>query len=123
MAALLTMAAIGLIGCDGASAPSSSSSVRDISAGELEALLASEEAPIVIDVRTGDEYENGHIPGSINIPLDELSARMSELSEHSPIVCVCSSGFRSARAAEMLLDADFNTVYNLKGGINSASIS
>jgi glyoxylase-like metal-dependent hydrolase (beta-lactamase superfamily II)/rhodanese-related sulfurtransferase len=73
----------------------------------------------MIDVREPDEFEGslGCIPGSVCIPLAQLSSRMGEVSRDRPIVTVCRSGARSAQAIVMLQKAGFTDVANLAGGM------
>ena len=57
----------------------------------------------IIDVRTIAEYQEGHVPGSINIPLSEIQSRVNELKEmDSELVLCCASGNRSGQAAAYL---------------------
>lgn len=62
--------------------------------------------PTVIDVRTPVEFEAGHIPGAVNVPLDELRASLDELrpvlDDHHDVVLVCRSGARAGRAHQAL---------------------
>lgn len=68
----------------------------------LKQLLKNNEGTIV-DVRTPAEYKGGHIPGSVNIPVNELLQRVHELSEmKQPLILCCASGGRSAMATHML---------------------
>lgn len=72
----------------------------------------------LIDVRTPQEYQSGHIEGALNIPVSEVSARIAEFgAKNEPIVVYCRSGSRSGRARSMLKAAGFTKVYNL-GGMN-----
>ena len=71
---------------------------------------------IVLDVRTDAEWAAGHPKGARHIPLAELGARLGELPKGKPIICICASGQRSARAAVMLARAGFAPVYNFTGG-------
>lgn len=58
---------------------------------------------IILDVRTQGEYENGGIPGSKNIPLQNLNAKIGQIKKwNKPVICCCASGMRSASAAGML---------------------
>jgi rhodanese-related sulfurtransferase len=72
---------------------------------------------ILLDVRTPEEFANGHIPGAININVEELSTRMSEIPSDLPVVVYCRSGNRSATAAAMLSGQGY-TVYDLGGIID-----
>jgi rhodanese-related sulfurtransferase len=67
---------------------------------------------LVIDVRTKDEYNDGHLKGSLSIPLDELEKNMSWLIKDVPIIIVCASGSRSAQAKDILETNGFEKVYN-----------
>lgn len=57
-----------------------------IDPAELRERQSSEDPPIVVDVRNPQEYEQGHVPGSINVPTDELPDRLGEISSDRPIV-------------------------------------
>lgn len=76
-------------------------------------------AACIIDVRQPDEYtgELGHIAGSKLLVLDELAYRIDEIPTNRPVVFVCRSGNRSARAALLAMDSGIKNVYNLKGGM------
>ena len=74
-----------------------------------------ENEAIVIDVRTVDEYNTGHIKDSINIPVDNISS--VEYDKDSVIIVYCASGMRSANAAKTLIDLGYTNVYNLDGGL------
>ena len=68
----------------------------------------------LVDVRTPGEFAAGHIPGAINIPVQQLGARMSELQPKDAAVLVyCRSGQRSGTAARMLKSAGFAAVHDL----------
>ena len=71
-----------------------------------------EKGALIIDVRTVEEYKEGHIHGSLNIPLDEIDEAMSWLAKDVPAVLVCASGSRSAVAVEILKSNGFEKVYN-----------
>lgn len=66
----------------------------------------------IIDVRTKQEYQGGHIKGSINIPLNELSSKMSKLKKDKPVITCCASGMRSASAKSTLKASGFADVHN-----------
>ena len=69
----------------------------------------------LLDVRTPAEYARGHIDGAINIPLDSLRQRMSELPAQKPVYVNCHSGLRSYIACRLLSQKGFEC-YNLSGG-------
>ncbi len=56
----------------------------------------------IIDVRTPGEFAGGHAPGSLNIPLDQLEARICDLDKSRPVILCCATGSRSGMAARFL---------------------
>ncbi len=73
---------------------------------------------MVVDVREPNEYAQGHIAGSLLIPLGQLSHRVEELgNKEREIIMVCRSGNRSSYAAEYLAGQGFNKIANLSGGM------
>lgn len=66
---------------------------------------------IIVDVRTKGEYSSGHIKGSINIPLDQLSANLKKFKKEQAIITCCASGMRSGAAKNLLKSKGYiNTV-------------
>jgi rhodanese-related sulfurtransferase len=80
---------------------------------EIESFL---ENTRIIDVRTKDEFEKGHIPSAINIPVDDLRNQLSELPVSEPIYLYCQGGLRGYLAQKILKQNDFKETYNLSGG-------
>ena len=72
----------------------------------------------MLDVREPDEWNSGHIPGATLVPLGQLPDRLNELPVDQEIVVVCRSGNRSATGRDILLDAGFNQVTSMAGGMN-----
>jgi NADPH-dependent 2,4-dienoyl-CoA reductase/sulfur reductase-like enzyme/rhodanese-related sulfurtransferase len=70
----------------------------------------------LVDVRTPQEFVQGHIPGAINMPIDELRCRMNELPQNRGIYIYCQIGLRGYLASRILLQSGFDKVYNLSGG-------
>ena len=73
----------------------------------------------IIDVRAEAEWETGMIPGSVNIPLEQLRARLDEIPLEGPIVVYCRTGERSSTAASLLEQAGRREVLDLVGGITA----
>jgi len=73
---------------------------------------------LLLDVRTPDEFANEHIAGAVNISVQTLPDRLSEVPRDIPVVIYCHSGNRSAQAARILSDAGYTNLYDL-GGINA----
>lgn len=67
---------------------------------------------VIIDVRTKEEFDAGHIHGSLNIPLDELGKNLNWLVKDVPIIVCCASGSRSQMAKFILQANNFKEVYN-----------
>ena len=92
-----------------------------IEADELKAMLDADAPPLVVDVRGRGEFDGelGHLVPALNLPIDELAARLPELqhARQRRVVLVCHTDKRSAKAAEVLRDAGFVDVVVLRGGI------
>jgi len=71
----------------------------------------------LVDVRTPGEFRGGHLPNSVNIPLNELGKRLDEVPRDVPVVVVCASGNRSRSGASQIAGAGVTDVYNLQGGL------
>lgn len=68
----------------------------------------------LVDVRTPEEFATGHLPGAVNIPVEELPRRFPELgSPEKPLVVYCRSGARSSRAERLLKEHGFQDVFIL----------
>ncbi len=70
------------------------------------------EGAVILDVRTKSEYQQGHIKGSINVPLNNLSNHYSKLKKDKAIITCCASGMRSAQAKSILKSNGFSEVHN-----------
>jgi rhodanese-related sulfurtransferase len=84
---------------------------------DVESILAAkpDNRPYLLDVRTPSEFASGHIPESLNVPVDELRSRLGELPRDREIVVYCQVGQRGYLATRILLQAGFKVV-NLGGG-------
>lgn len=65
---------------------------------------------VVLDVRTPEEYREGHIKGSLNIPHDQVGSRLAQLKTYKLIYIHCRSGARAAAAAQTLISAGFKNI-------------
>lgn len=83
--------------------------------------LMNQNKSTVIDVRDIAEFEVGHIKSAKNIPLNDLSNRMTELEKQkaNPVIVVCASGTRSATAVAMLTRAGFTQAVSMDGGMSA----
>jgi rhodanese-related sulfurtransferase len=71
----------------------------------------------VVDVRSDEEFADGHIKGAELYPVDEFPDALEHLPKDKTIVFVCGSGGRSGRATKFALENGFEQVYNMKGGM------
>lgn len=117
------------LGCsrEAPAAPAESNTKQQESLPDRDPALARKlvgEGAVLLDVRTTDEYAGRHLDKAVNIPVGDLSSRMSEIEKlaggdkSKPIVVYCQSGGRSARAKSMLASAGYTKVTNL-GGIDA----
>ncbi len=94
------------------------SGVKELNTTEAVKLLNDDDT-LILDVRTDNEYGEGHIRNSKHIPLGVLANRLGELESHrdSKILLVCRSGNRSRMASKILAKQGFQSTFNLGGGI------
>lgn len=107
LSGVMLLAAAGLAGCSSDSGVVDNARLRE---------LQSEGTP-VIDVRTSGEFEAGHIPGAIHVPLESLTSAAEGWDPSLPVVLYCATGARSAEAAQVLRSLGFERVYDLAAGI------
>lgn len=90
----------------------------DVSASRLQALPAGSFQ--LLDVRTAGEFRTCHIPGAVNVPLDQVGRHREQLARATgPLVVVCQAGSRAAQAAQQLEAAGAGDVHVLLGGMNA----
>ena len=88
---------------------------------ELACRLVRQEGAVLLDVRSADEFAEGHVDGAVNIPHDQIDARAAEIDElqggdkSKPIVAYCVSGRRAGIAKQSLMDQGRTKVTNLGG--------
>jgi rhodanese-related sulfurtransferase len=87
-----------------------------ITAQALSERLAGNEPPQIVDVRTGEEWEQAHVLGSVHIPLGELAERLDDVPRNSNFVVHCATGYRSLVAASILERNGFTNFSDLAGG-------
>ena len=88
---------------------------------ELAAWLADEvrEQPLLLDVREPWEFQAGHINGSLTMPMNTISDRLSELNAQQTIICICHHGVRSMQVGIFLERNGFTAIRNLTGGVHT----
>jgi phage shock protein E len=77
-----------------------------------DALAAIQQGACIVDVRMPEEYALGHVPGSINLPLDWISFQWEQLKDKEPLVLCCRTGHRSGQAKLFLEQLGFHQVTN-----------
>jgi predicted heme/steroid binding protein/rhodanese-related sulfurtransferase len=89
-----------------------------VSAGEVRAWMETDKSVVLIDVREKDEFDEGHLPGAINIPYNEIEGRLAEFDRERRQVLYCiASSWRAPYSANLLADHGFTNVYVLEGGV------
>ena len=73
---------------------------------------------VILDVRTTVEYNEGHIENAVNIPVEELETRITELNKDDEILVYCRTGNRSSSAVEIMDEAGFTKLYHMHEGIS-----
>ena len=97
--------------------------VDEIEPVELKHRLTRRDKLRLLDVREPEEIAIASFPGALHIPIDELPARLSELSPAEEWVIICHHGIRSAQVASYLAKMGFERVANLSGGIDRWSLT
>jgi rhodanese-related sulfurtransferase len=106
-----------LVGWVGLVRSETSTEAATISPAELNALRASDSAPVVIDVRTAEEYATGHIPNAVNIPFDKVADRISEVEAPHGVALYCMVGPRARKGEAALLASGYKSVLHIEGGL------
>ena len=93
-------------------------SYREVASSEAAEFIQNEQ-PIILDVRTPNEYKRGHLYNSVLIPVQELQNRYKELGtdKDREILIYCATGNRSTVASKILIDSGFKHIVNMRGGI------
>lgn len=94
-------------------------STKRVSALTLAEELASQNPPLVIDIRAPREWRGGHLSDSINLPLNQLQQRIAEVPRNRRIAVHCAGGYRSAIAASILNQHGITNLIELAGGITA----
>ncbi len=92
--------------------------IKNVNAARTVQLLNREDG-VVVDVCEPKEFQSGHVPSAINLPLSTLPNRLRELDKYrnKPVIVACRAGNRSMKGAVILRKGGFAAVYNLSGGL------
>ncbi len=115
---LLIVLLVMIIGISITLSQFSNRDIISVNAQEAMKLIGTNPKLLIVDVRELSEFQAGHIAGSVSIPLGVLDENLDKLKVNEPILVVCKTGFRSMRAANLLLDNEFEKIYNLTNGIS-----
>ena len=86
-------------------------SLLGVGSGKIKATLR--KGAIIIDVRTAAEYDRGHIPDALNIPVDRITISQQRIkAANKPVIVCCNSGDRSNTALQLLKEQGLKEVYN-----------
>ncbi|MEX2235253.1 MAG: rhodanese-like domain-containing protein [Cyclobacteriaceae bacterium] len=101
--------------------PSSSTDERGLDPERFEQMLTESNDKVILDVRTPEEFADGHIPGAllINVNESDFKAKVSELDKSKTIFVYCAAGIRSEKASAVLKDSGFEKVYHLEDGLKA----
>lgn len=95
--------------------------MKDVDTAEAEKLVTGENPPIVIDVRTPEEFAEGHIEGAINVDVkgENFEAELAKLDPEKEYLLHCRSGARSTSAKPTFEKLGFKSVYHMSGGFDA----
>ncbi len=93
---------------------------RRISALQAQEMMAADKAAVIVDVRTPAEFADGHIPGAVNLPLDDITAKAGTMlpDKNATLLVYCRSGARSRSASMQLVQMGYTGVHDFGGIIN-----
>ena len=83
--------------------------------------LVNQKDAVIVDVRAADEFREGHIPGSVNIPQSQVTDRMGELEKYKekPLILTCKMGNQAAHLGRQLRNKGFSELYRIQGGVTA----
>jgi hydroxyacylglutathione hydrolase len=79
--------------------------------------LESRQRPLIVDVRSGQEWSQDHLEGAVHLPLPQLLRQIEGIPRNAPLTVVCASGYRSSIAASLLEARGFERLVNVMGGM------
>jgi len=92
---------------------------QNVTVEQAKELISNTTGLVILDVRTLDEFNSGHIAGAICIPVTTLQGNISKLDPQSYILVTCGTGTRSAQASTILANNGFHHLYNMLGGLTA----
>ena len=104
-----------------AALPSQAAGLRSpgVDPGDLNGRLKAADTPLVIDVRTPDQYSSGHIPGAVNMPVPTVTKHLDEIREAPEVVLYCNDTQFTRMAEQLLLKSKVKGFSHLEGGLTA----
>ena len=91
----------------------------DVTVEQAKQLIEEKSNLVILDVRTVSEYDDSHIEGALNIPVQEIEGRLDELAKNDEILVYCRTGNRSFTAIEIMNAEGFTKIYHMNHGITA----
>jgi len=109
----------------GASNAQAKRDAKNVTPDEVEKLLAKDPKPIVLDVRTPDEFAEGHIPGATNVDAHDpdFAKKVAQLDQKRPVIIHCAAGGRSSQMLPTVAAQKFPEIYHMNKGFSAWSAS
>jgi rhodanese-related sulfurtransferase len=96
--------------------PITTATYKSLTASQLKQLIDSKEDIYLIDVRTEEQFAEGHIPGAVNIPYNKLGVQITQIPKDKKVVLYDNTGQKSVSGAQFLVDRNINNVYAVTDG-------
>lgn len=118
---LIAVLTSGLLLAAGQAADTSAPKAKHVDAAGASKLIETNNAVVVLDIRTEEEFKDGHIPRAVNIDyLDKtFGEKIDKLDKSKPYLVHCASGGRSTKSLEKFQAKGFTNIYHLDGGFNA----
>ena len=102
-------------------APQAAAFIEDVDAAAAAKLIEAPQPPVVLDIRTPEEFAAGHIEGAVNVDFKgaDFKAELGKLDRDQPYLLHCRSGSRSTSSKPVFTELGFKSIYHLDGGINA----
>ena len=114
----MLLVAFGVLACNG---QQSNPGGGDVSVTEATGMVKQDKELVILDVRTPEEYQSGHLAGAQNMNYYDanFAQQLEDLPRDKRYLVYCHSGGRSAKALKQMKESGFKEVYNLKGGVTA----
>lgn len=119
MSTAVIVSLLTMVGCSSTNEELNTIGYKNIDATQTEKVMENTEGVLVVDVRTQEEYKEGHLPYAINIPYDDFESKLDKLENYKDktILLYCKTGNRSEKAAKILAENGFKDVQNATEGV------